>query len=82
MGVNTIVLEDASGYLYGRIMALRRGFGAPKYPVKPYSIALAVSVSGAAILLMAAGWIYGRPEAGKPYFCAHSQTSKTSILWH
>jgi len=47
-------------------------FRAPRYLVKPYSIALAVSVRGAAILLMAAWWIYGRPEAGKPYFCDHS----------
>jgi hypothetical protein len=56
-GVNTIVLVEGNRYLYGRIIALRRDSGAPRYLVKPYSIALAVSIPEAAILIMV-GHIY------------------------
>jgi hypothetical protein len=40
------------------MIALREVSGAPRYPVKPYSIALAVSIVGAVILFM----VRRRPE--------------------
>jgi hypothetical protein len=63
------------------MIASRKGSGAPRYLVKPYSIALAVSIVGA-VILFTAGRICSQAEAGKPYFCGYSLTSKTSILWH
>jgi hypothetical protein len=53
-------------------MALRIGSGARRYLVKPYSIALAVSIPGTAFLIWGCDFICGSVEIGKPYFCNHS----------
>ena len=59
------------------------GSGAPRYPVKPYSIVLAVSVEETVFFLGGLRGIFiSLPEAGKPYFCGHSFHFKTSMLWH